>query len=170
MSRKGLPERLGMRHAPHFVEELSNRDETPLGRMIPMTEIRPDPNQPRSSVGDLVELTASILEKGVLEPILVRPDEPRETGSSSFLIISGERRFRAGQEAGLYDIPAIVMEVDDQEALEIALVENLQREDLNTFEEADGYRVLAEIHGYTHQEVASAVGKSRSTITESLSR
>ncbi len=83
-----------------------------------------------------------------------------------YRIISGERRFRASQEAGLYEVPVIEMDVSEQEALEIALIENLQRKDLTPFEEAEGYRLLAERHEYTHEEIASAVGKSRTVITE----
>jgi ParB family chromosome partitioning protein len=161
-----------MRHEPHFVEELTARHETPVGKMVPLSTIEPDPNQPRSAMGDLDELVASIREKGVLEPILVRPrPETEETAPAGVLyrIISGERRYRASQEAGLYEVPVIEMDVSEQEALEIALIENLQRKDLTPFEEAEGYRLLAERHEYTHEEIASAVGKSRTVITEGLS-
>ena len=119
-----------------------------------LSAIEPDPNQPRSTMGDLTELALSIQDKGVLEPVLVRSDPADETG---FLLISGERRYRAALEAGLFEIPAIVMEVSDEEALEIALVENLQRQDLSSFEEAEGYERLASAHGYTHERIASAV-------------
>jgi ParB family chromosome partitioning protein len=162
-----------MRHDTHFVEELTARHETPVGKMVPLSTIEPDANQPRSSMGDLDELVASIREKGVLEPILVRPrpdaDDDRAPAGVLYRIISGERRFRAAQEAGLYEVPVIEMDVSDQEALEIALIENLQRKDLTPFEEAEGYRLLAEMHGYTHEEISSAVGKSRTVVTESLS-
>lgn len=166
-SRRGLPSRVKMRHDTHFVEELTARHETPVGRMIPLSSIEPDPNQPRSAMGDLQELVGSIRDRGVLEPILVRRID--EAGEPSFRIISGERRWRAAQEAGLFEVPAIEMDVTEQEALEIALIENLQRKDLTPFEEADGYRSLADRHGYTHEEIAGAVGKSRSVITEGLS-
>jgi ParB family transcriptional regulator, chromosome partitioning protein len=160
-----------MRHDTHFVDSLAARHETPVGKMIPLSVIETDPNQPRSTMGDLDELVASIRDKGVLEPILVRP-RPSETGllegGALYRIISGERRFRAAQEAGLYEVPAIEMDVSEEEALEIALIENLQRKDLTPFEEAEGYRALAERHRYTHDEIAEAVGKSRSVITESL--
>ncbi len=156
-----------MRHDLHFVEDLTTRDESAIGRMISLSNIRPDPNQPRHGVGDLSELVQSIQHKGVLEPILVRP--LGEINEESFVIISGERRYRAALEAGLSEIPAIEMLVDDQEALEIALVENLQRQDLSVFEEAEGYLALQSRHDYTHEKIANAVGKSRSTITESLS-
>jgi ParB family chromosome partitioning protein len=161
-----------MRHDTHFVEELAARHEAPVGRMIPLSAIEPDPGQPRSTMGDLADLVVSIREKGVLEPILVRPRPGGPDGGLSgvlYRIISGERRYRAAQEAGLYEVPAIEMEVSDEEALEIALIENLQRKDLTPFEEAEGYRLLAEQHGYTHEEIAEAVGKSRTVVTESLS-
>jgi ParB family chromosome partitioning protein len=165
-----------MRHEPHFVEELTARHETPVGKMVPLSTIEPDPNQPRSAMGDLDELVSSIRDKGVLEPILVRPrPEPEEDDGTPapagvlYRIISGERRYRASQEAGLYEVPVIEMDVSEQEALEIALIENLQRKDLTPFEEAEGYRLLAERHEYTHEEIASSVGKSRTVITESLS-
>ncbi len=171
--KRGLPVRVKMRHDTHFVEELSARHETPVGKMVPLSTIEPDPRQPRSVMGDLDELVSSIREKGVLEPILVRPrpeaEDERAPAGVLYRIISGERRFRAAQEAGLYEVPVIEMDVSEQEALEIALIENLQRKDLTPFEEAEGYRLLAEIHSYTHEEIASAVGKSRTVITESLS-
>ena len=170
--KRGLPVRVKMRHDTHFVEELNARHEAPVGRMIPLSAIEPDPGQPRSTMGDLADLVVSIREKGVLEPILVRPRPGDPDGGPSgalFRIISGERRYRAAQEAGLYEVPAIEMEVSDEEALEIALIENLQRKDLTPFEEAEGYRLLAESHGYTHEEIGEAVGKSRTVVTESLS-
>jgi len=170
--RGGLPMRVKMRHDTHFVEELTARHEVPVGKMIPLSAIEPDPGQPRSTMGDLDDLVASIRDKGVLEPILVRPRPGGpEDGPSGvlFRIISGERRYRAAQEAGLYDVPAIEMDVSDEEAVEIALIENLQRKDLTPFEEAEGYRMLGEAHGYTHEEISGAVGKSRTVVTESLS-
>lgn len=156
-----------MRHDLHFVEDLTTRDESAIGRMLSLANIRPDPGQPRHGMGDLSELVASIKDKGVLEPILVRP--LGELGEEAYVIISGERRYRAALQAGLSDIPAIEMLVDDEEALEIALVENLQRQDLTAFEEAEGYQVLQSKHSYTHDRIATAVGKSRTTVTESLS-
>jgi ParB family chromosome partitioning protein len=172
--RGGLPLQVKMRHDTHFVEELTARHETPVGKMVPLSTVEPDPNQPRSTMGDLDELVASIREKGVLEPILVRPrpgaeNEEEEPAGILYRIISGERRYRAAQEAGLYEVPVIEMDVSEQEALEIALIENLQRKDLTPFEEAEGYRMLAENHSYTHEEIAASVGKSRTVITESLS-
>lgn len=153
-----------MRHDSHFVEQLVRADELPIGRRIPIHLIEANPEQPRSILGDLDELKRSIADKGVLEPILVRA---REDGR--FTIISGERRFRAALEAGLAEVPCIEMQVDDAELLEIALVENLQRKDLTPFEEAEGFLALQTKHGYTHEQIAVAVGKSRVTVTETLS-
>jgi ParB family chromosome partitioning protein len=153
-----------MRHDSHFVDQLVRADELPVGRRIAIHLIEANPDQPRSAMGDLSELTKSIVDKGVLEPILVRP-----RGDGRFTIISGERRFRASLDAGLAEIPCIEMDVPDNELLEIALIENLQRKDLSPFEEAEGYRALQERHGYTHEQIADGVGKSRVTITEALS-
>ncbi len=139
--------------------------------MVPLSAVEPDPHQPRTSMGDLSELARSVEEKGVLEPILVRPKPSiglaRNKGGH-FLIISGERRYRAAMEAGLVEIPVIEMDVSEEEALEIALIENLQRKDLTPFEEAEGYRSLSERFDYTHEQIAKAVGKSRTVITESM--
>jgi ParB family transcriptional regulator, chromosome partitioning protein len=162
--RRGLPETSRMRHDSHFVDQLVRADELPVGRRIAIHLIEANPDQPRSVMGDLSELTKSIVDKGVLEPILVRP-----RGDGRFTIISGERRFRASLEAGLSEIPCIEMDVPDNELLEIALIENLQRKDLSPFEEAEGYKALQERNGYTHEQIADAVGKSRVTITEALS-
>jgi ParB family chromosome partitioning protein len=156
-----------MRHSHHFVDELTARSETPIGKMVPLSEIEPDPAQPRSAMGNLDDLVASIRDKGVLEPLLVRR-HPAATAEKPYLIISGERRYQASLAAGLFEVPVIELDVSDQEALEIALIENLQRKDLTPFEEAEGYRMLAERHGYTHEQIADAVGKSRVVITESL--
>ena len=162
--RRGLPESSRMRHDSHFVDQLVRADELPVGRRIAIHLIEANPDQPRTVMGDLSELTKSIVDKGILEPILVRP-----RADGRFTIISGERRFRAALDAGLAEIPCIEMDVPDNEVLEIALIENLQRKDLGPFEEAEGYRALQERHGYTHEQIADAVGKSRVTITEALS-
>lgn len=161
--RIGLPETLRMRHDLHFVDQLGRPGGAPVGRMIPVEDIEPNPHQPRHNVGDLSELTASVREKGVLEPILVRPM------GSRFQIVAGERRYRAALEAGLGEVPCVVRDTSDVETMEIALVENLQRKDLSAFEEADGLRTLAETYGYTQQQMAEKLGKSRTSITEVLS-
>lgn len=154
-----------MRHDAHYVEELAQHRPTPVGRFISVDLIDPNPEQPRIEIGDLADLTASIREKGVLEPLLVKPS--RLTGR--WMIIAGERRWRAARDAGLRDVPCIEMDVDDRAVAEIALIENMQRKDLTPWEEADGLKALSEKFGYTHEEIAKKVGKSRTTITEALS-
>ena len=162
VKRAGLPSSLRMRHDSHFIDQLGRAAGSPIGQLIPIEDIDPNPNQPRQNVGDLSELIASVRQKGVLEPILVRRKESR------FQIVAGERRFRAAIEAGLPEIPAVIKELSDPEAMEIALIENLQRKDLTAFEEADGLKVLAETHSYTHDMMAEKLGKSRTTVTETL--
>jgi ParB family chromosome partitioning protein len=154
-----------MRHDSHYVEELDKHRPTQIGRLIAIDKIDPNPEQPRTDIGDLTELTASISEKGVLEPLLVKPS--RLTGR--WMIIAGERRWRAATAAGLSEVPCIEMEVDDRTVAEIALIENMQRKDLTIWEEADGLLSLCERFGYTHEEVARKVGKSRTTVTEVVS-
>jgi ParB family chromosome partitioning protein len=132
--------------------------------MIPIDKLTPNPTQPRVEVGDLSELVLSIKEKGVLEPLLVRPSDV-----GRFMIISGERRFRASIEAGLTELPCIEMDVDDRAVAEISLIENLQRKDLTAFEEADGLLALARRFGYTHEEIAQKLGKARTSVTETIS-
>jgi ParB family chromosome partitioning protein len=152
-----------MRHDVHFVDQLGRPGGSPIGRLVPIEDIEPNPNQPRQAPGDLSELIASIREKGILEPILVRP------AGSRFQIIAGERRYRAALEVGLAEIPCVVREASDAETMEIALIENLQRKDLSPFEEADGLKTLADTYGYTHEKMAERIGKSRSSLTETLS-
>ena len=164
-AKRGLPTTLKMRHDRHYVEELAAQRGAPIGRMISLDRLEPNPSQPRVEFGELDDLVASIREKGVLEPLLVRPSEV----GGRYMIISGERRFRAAGIAGLVEVPCIEMEVDDQEVAEIALVENLQRKDLTPFEEADGLQLLADRFGYTHEEISKKIGKARSSVTESLS-
>ncbi len=152
-----------MRHDHHFVEQLAVRHTQGIGQKIPMDSLIPNPHQPRQLFEAIDELVASIQEVGVLEPLLVRQS------AQGFQIISGERRFRAAVEAGLDEIPCIVLDVDDAQALTIALIENLQRQDLSPFEEADGLRALIDRFDYTHEEVARKIGKARTSVTEALS-
>lgn len=163
--RIGLPITLKMRHDAHYVESLTSFSGAAIGRMIPLDKIRPNPDQPRKTLGELRELTASIREKGVLEPLLVRL-VPRE---DIYHIISGERRYHAATAAGLREVPCIEKIADDGETLEIGLIENLQRKDLTPFEEADGLQRLAEQFSYTHEEIARKISKARSSVTETLS-
>src|ERR1700720_3986172 len=163
--RIGLPVTLKMRHDAHYVEQLTSFSGAAVGRMIPIDKIRPNPEQPRKALGDLRELSDSIREKGVLEPLLVR-FMPRE---DAYYIISGERRYHASREAGLRELPCIEKIADDAETLELALIENLQRKDLTAFEEADGLHRLAEQFAYTHEDIARKIAKARSSVTETLS-
>ena len=163
MAKRGLPERSVMRADAHYVDELTKRSGRHIGSMLPLEFVEPNSEQPRSQLGDIEELAASVREKGVLEPILVRP-----IGPNRYQIISGERRYRAATMAGLDEIPAIELDVDDREQLEIALIENIQRKDLTAFEEAEGFYVLQQKFGYTHEKIAQVIGKSRTTITETL--
>ena len=158
--KSGLPGSVEMRHDGHFVELITSRTAGPRIRMIPLDRIAQNPLQARSELGNLEELKSSIKQKGVLEPILVRPK------GGKYEIIAGERRFMASKSIGLKDIPCIEMNVEDNEAMEISLIENLQRKDLNVFEEADGLKTLAEIYSYNHAQIAQKLGKARSTITE----
>jgi ParB family transcriptional regulator, chromosome partitioning protein len=166
VSRKiGLPVTLKMRHDAHYVETLASYSGASIGRMIPIDKVRPNPDQPRKTIGDVRELSDSIREKGVLEPLLVRY-VPRE---DTYYIISGERRYHASRAAGLNELPCIEKIADDAETLELALIENLQRKDLTAFEEADGLSRLAEHFDYTHDDIARKIGKARSSVTETLS-
>lgn len=161
--RKGLPDRARMRADAHYVEALTQRSSAAIGAIIPVNLIEPNPEQPRSNMGNLEELTSSIREKGVLEPILVRMTKP-----GRYQIVSGERRYRAAVAAGLVEIPAIEIDADDKETVEIALIENIQRKDLTPFEEAQGLQLLQQRFGYTHEKISKVIGKSRTTVTESL--
>ena len=162
-SKAGLPPNRRMRHDRHFVDELAQRMGEGIGRMVRITAITSNQDQPRSSLGDLEDLQSSINTHGVLEPLLVRPLD-----GGTYELVSGERRFHAAMAVGLAEVPCIELRVTDQQALEIALIENLQRKDLTAFEEADGYRTLISKYDYTHEQVAQAVGRSRVTITETL--
>jgi ParB family chromosome partitioning protein len=151
-----------MRHDEHYVDALAASAGAPIGRLIPIDQIDLNPNQPRQVMGDLSELMASIAEKGIIEPLVVRPRGDR------FQIIAGERRYQASVQAGLRELPVVIRDVDDSEMLELALIENLQRKDLTPFEEAEALHGLADRCGYTHEDLARRLGKSRTAITESL--
>lgn len=134
---------------------------------VPIEKVRANPDQPRRTFveSDLAELTASIAEKGVIQPLIVRPD-PSNAGD--FQIVAGERRWRAAQRAKLHTIPVLVRELTDTEVLELAIIENIQRADLNAVEEALGYRQLMDKFGHTQEKMAEALGKSRSHIANLL--
>ena len=134
-------------------------------RFVPIEQIRPNPDQPRKlfDQSNLDDLAASIKEKGVIQPLIVR-----ETGPNAFEIVAGERRWRASQIANLHELPVIVREFTDTEVLEVAIIENIQRADLNPIEEAAGYRQLMDKFGHTQEKMAAALGKSRSHIANLL--
>lgn len=162
--------RLGRGLAALIGEEVSEegfvQDARSL-RHVPIESVHQNPRNPRRHFDkeELEELARSIRQRGMLQPLVVRPWRGMQ---HLFEIVAGERRWRAAQQAGLHDIPVIVRELSDAEALEIALVENIQRTDLNPLEEAEGYRQLTEGFGYTQQQLADAVGKSRSHIANTL--
>jgi ParB family chromosome partitioning protein len=152
-----------MRHDSHYVEALTSSAGAPIGRMVAIDQIDANPNQPRQVMGDLSELMASIAEKGIIEPLIVRQR------GSRFQIIAGERRYQAAVQVGLRELPIVIREVDDNEVIEIALIENIQRKDLTPFEEAEALHSLATRCNYTHEDMARRLGKSRTSVTESLS-
>ena len=159
---RGLSALLGEQPQPSSAEgEVETRGGV---REVEIARIRPNPNQPRIQFDEetLDELAESIRERGVLQPILLRPD------GGNFQIIAGERRWRAAQKARLHTIPAIVREIDESTTAELALIENIQREDLNALEEAEGYKQLIDRHGHTQEDVGQIVHKSRSHVANLL--
>lgn len=163
VKKKGLPQRTRMRHDRHYVDDLMGRDESRFQvKDIAISRIHPNPDQPRKDLGDLENLAASIKEQGILEPILVKKN------GMDYTIISGERRYQAGKLAGLDKIHCIIRDFSEERTLEVALVENLQRKDLHPFEEADGLRSLMQDFKYTHEMIAQKIGKSRSSVTETI--
>ncbi|MCR9237911.1 MAG: ParB/RepB/Spo0J family partition protein [Alphaproteobacteria bacterium] len=139
-------------------------------RRVPIEFVTPNPNNPRRSfaVDDLEDLTRSVREKGIVQPILVRPQPGQPVSDNRYEIIAGERRWRAAQAAGLHEIPVLIQAVSDKEALELAIVENVQRSDLNPIEEARGYQQLLDGFDYTQQDLATVIGKSRSHVANTL--
>ena len=137
------------------------------GQTVPVDKLRPNPMQPRRDFDtrSLEELTESVREKGIIQPLIIRPDPERDGG---YMIVAGERRWRAAQQAQLHDIPVVIRELSDTESLEYALVENIQRSDLNPMEEALAYRQLIDRFGHTQEKLSAAVGKSRSFIANLL--
>ena len=162
MPKRGLPLTARMRHDSHYVEALAASSGAPVGRMVPIEQLDPNPDQPRQVMGDLSELMASISEKGIIEPLIVRQRRGR------FQIVAGERRYQAAVQIGIQEVPVVIRDVDDGELIEIALIENIQRKDLTPFEEAEALQSLADRFSYTHEELARRLGKSRTSITESL--
>jgi ParB family chromosome partitioning protein len=152
-----------MRHDTHFVEAITSGRRHGIGRMVEIERVDPNPHQPRKDFGDLADLVQSVKEKGILEPILVRAQ-----AKGRLEIIAGERRYQAALRAGLSQVPILEIDVDNRGALEISLIENLQRKDLTSFEEAAAIQRLCEDFSYTHEQVARSLGRSRIAITELL--
>ena len=148
-------------------EDYASLDRLRLSKMVPIEFLRPGSIQPRRHFDDdaIEALVESVREKGILQPLLVRR-HPEHT--NSYEIVAGERRWRAAQRAGLSEVPVVIRELDDSEALEIALIENVQREDLTAIEEAEGYRRLMDEFEHTQEALAQAIGKSRSHIANLL--
>jgi ParB family chromosome partitioning protein len=159
--------RLGRGLAALLGEDAQAQPKEALIQLLALDLLSPGPFQPRQQVDptELAALAASIREQGVLQPILARPDP---TASGRYQIIAGERRWRAAQQAGLHEIPALVRVLEDTAAMAAALVENLQREDLNAIDEGEGYRRLIEEFSLTQERVADSVGKSRSHVANTM--
>jgi ParB family chromosome partitioning protein len=147
------------------VESQANERGARSQRKVPIEFVRANPRNPRKlfSEAELAELADSIRERGIIQPIVVRA-----RGADSYEIIAGERRWRAAQRAGLHELPIVVLDVSDAEALELAIIENVQRSDLNPLEEATGYQSLGKEYNHTQEDIAKIVGKSRSHIANTL--
>lgn len=154
---RGLASLIGDRY-----EEGAFQDEQ---RTVPLAALKPGRFNPRRSFAEaqLEELAASIRERGLVQPLVVRP-----SSGDTYEIVAGERRWRAAQLANLHDVPVVVRSLSDQEAVEIAIIENVQREDLNAIEEGEGYRLLMDGHGYTQEDLAKVIGKSRSHLANTI--
>ena len=159
--KKGLGRGLGA-----LIEDFGDEPYEKTGyQMMPLHKVEPNPNQPRREFNEeeLQALADSILEHGVIQPLTVR-----ETANGYYQIIAGERRWRASRLAGLTEVPVVVVEADDKKAMELALIENLQRQDLNPVEEALGYQSLIEEYGLTQEDTSKSVGKSRPAVANAL--
>ena len=148
-------------------DESAALERTRSQKRVPIEFLRPNPRNPRRHFAELEldELAASIRERGIIQPILVRT---LRGATDQYEIVAGERRWRAAQRAGLHDVPVVLLEVNDREALELAIIENVQRADLNALEEANGYQALVDEFKYSQDDVAKIVGKSRSHVTNTL--
>jgi ParB family transcriptional regulator, chromosome partitioning protein len=148
-------------------DETAALERTRTPRRLPIELLKPNPRNPRRMFADaeIDELAASIRQRGIIQPILVRTIRG---APDAYEIIAGERRWRAAQRAGMHDVPVVLLEVGDREALELAIIENVQRTDLNPLEEAMGYRALMEEFGHSQDELAKTVGKSRPHIANTL--
>ncbi len=172
MSKPKTPNRgLGRGLSSLMSDVAAPNDPKPAGnaidRAIPVDQIYPNPDQPRRTFDDqaMDDLTASIAEKGIIQPLIVRE---RSSANGKYEIVAGERRWRAAQRAQLHEVPVIVRAFSDLEVLEVAIIENIQRSDLNAVDEAAGYKQLMEKFGRTQEEMGTALGKSRSYIANSV--
>lgn len=158
--QRGLGRGLGA-----LIDDFSASESTQAVTSLPLQKVEPNPNQPRHRFDEeeLQALADSISEHGILQPLAVR-----KMDGGFYQIIAGERRWRAARLAGLQEVPVVVVEADDKTVMELALIENLQRQDLNPMEEAEGYRVLTEEYGLTQEEAAARVGKSRPAVANAL--
>lgn len=158
--QRGLGKGLGA-----LIDDFSAAPASDTITKLPLQKVEPNPNQPRRSFDEeeLQALADSIAEHGILQPLAVRALD-----GGFYQIIAGERRWRAARMAGLEEVPVVVLEADDRTVMELALIENLQRQDLNPMEEAEGYRVLMEEYGLTQEQAAARVGKSRPAVTNAL--
>lgn len=166
---------VAVHNSPQGMSDSGANGKQPTARreffLCPIEEIAPAADNPRQRFDEqrLEELAASIRVQGLLQPLVVRTRQPGDRASrASFVLIAGERRWRAAQKAGLKDVPVVVKEVSASQAFELALVENIQREDLNPMEEAEAYRRLSDEFGYTQEELARRVGRERATVANSL--
>jgi ParB family transcriptional regulator, chromosome partitioning protein len=148
-------------------DESAAVERTRSQRRVPIEFVKPNPRNPRRyfAEAELEELAASVRERGIIQPILVRT---ARGATDQYEIVAGERRWRAAQRAGLHDVPVVLLEVSDREALELAIIENVQRSDLNALEEANGYQALADEFKYSQDDIAKIVGKSRSHVTNTV--
>jgi ParB family chromosome partitioning protein len=160
-SSKGLGKGLGALLGDNFMDAQEEKER----QYLPISQVESCSSQPRKQFDpdSLADLADSIRQHGILQPLMVR-----KLQSGYYQIIAGERRWRAARMAGLTEVPAVVVEADDRKAMELAMIENLQREDLNPMEEAEGYRTLVEQYGLTQEQAAQQVGKSRSAVANAL--
>ncbi|OWU85986.1 chromosome partitioning protein ParB [Oceanicola sp. 22II-s10i] len=167
--RRGLGRGLSALMADVSQDSTTGQPEAPrrADLFVPIEQIAPNPDQPRRTFSEdaLNELSSSVREKGIIQPLIVRE---KENGAARYEIVAGERRWRAAQRAQLHEVPVIVRAFDDTEVLEVAIIENIQRADLNPIEEAAGYRQLMDRFGHTQEKLAEALGKSRSHIANLL--
>ena len=168
MAKFGLGKGLGALIPEHQQYFDSSRNPLEPGdsiKIIPIAKIQPNPDQPRKTFPEesIEELSQSIRKHGLLQPIIAEP-----SGADTYIIVAGERRYRAAQRAGLEELPVILRSVSAEKRLQLSLIENIQREDLNPMEEAKAYQGLMELTGYTQEQVAEAVGKNRSTVANAL--